>query len=45
LTQIEGRVSLVGGVVRIESAPGKGTRIVIDLPANKHAATKQQAVG
>jgi signal transduction histidine kinase len=45
LTQIEGRVSLIGGTVTIESEPGKGTRLVIDLPANADPATKQQAVG
>jgi len=29
------RVSLVGGTCAIESAPGQGTRIVIELPVKK----------
>jgi signal transduction histidine kinase len=29
------RVSLVGGTFAIESAPGAGTRIVVEIPADE----------
>jgi signal transduction histidine kinase len=34
------RVSLVGGTCAIESAPGQGTRIVIELPVKESVERK-----
>jgi signal transduction histidine kinase len=33
LISIRERAALVGGAVRLESAPGKGTRLTVELPA------------
>lgn len=33
LISIQERAALVGGVVRLESTPGKGTRVTVELPA------------
>ena len=34
LVGMQERVTLVGGTCRIESAPGEGTRVVVELPVN-----------
>jgi len=52
LVGIRERVSQLGGTVRLESAPGKGTRLTVELPAQTRAsvvdassADPAQAVG
>jgi nitrate/nitrite-specific signal transduction histidine kinase len=39
LIGIRERVSQLQGTVRLESTPGKGTRVTIELPARARAAT------
>ncbi len=39
LIGIRERVSRLGGTLRLESAPGKGTRLTVELPASLRAAT------
>jgi signal transduction histidine kinase len=35
LANLRERVRLLGGILKIESAPGKGTRLYVDLPLRK----------
>jgi two-component system sensor histidine kinase UhpB len=42
LISIRERVARVGGTLRIESAPGRGTRLTVELPAE--GASTQQSI-
>jgi signal transduction histidine kinase len=38
LSSVWDRLALVGGALRIESAPGEGTRVVLEVPSGPEAA-------
>ena len=41
LSNLRDRAAAVGGAAKIDSAPGKGTRIIVELPAPEGESASQ----